>query len=449
MSDKNEQPSSRARRTSTSARSQRLLQRGGAPARTLTVIAVTAILALGGLGTRSVAASGRSLALESGRSGFLTGVSADSATDAWAVGGYFDPTTGSIETLALHWNGTKWSKVASPNPGGTSSGASLLNGVSADSATDAWAVGYYVNPTTRALETLALHWNGTKWSTVSSPNPGGTSMNVDNSILNGVSADSATDAWAVGYYNNPTTGAFETLALHWNGTKWSKVASPNPGGQTSMNVVNNILDGVSGDSATDAWAVGYYVNPTTGATETLALHWNGTKWSKVASPNPGGMTSTSDNSELTSVSANSATDAWAVGDYVVNPTTGASDTLALHWNGTKWIKVASPNPGGTNSDASSLTSVSASATDAWAVGSYFNPTTFAIDTLALHWNGTKWSTVSSPNPGGTGAFGTSFLSGVSANSATDAWAVGYYPNPTTGAEDTLALHWNGTSWSTA
>jgi hypothetical protein len=391
MSDKNEQPSSRARRTSTSARSQRLLQRGGAPARTLTVIAVTAILALGGLGTRSVAASGRSLALESGRSGFLTGVSADSATDAWAVGGYSDPTTGSIETLALHWNGTKWSKVASPNPGGTSSGASLLNGVSADSATDAWAVGYYVNPTTRALETLALHWNGTKWSTVSSPNPGGTSMNVDNSILNGVSADSATDAWAVGYYNNPTTGAFETLALHWNGTKWSKVASPNPGG----------------------------------------------------------MTSTSDNSELTSVSANSATDAWAVGDYVVNPTTGASDTLALHWNGTKWIKVASPNPGGTNSDASSLTSVSASATDAWAVGSYFNPTTFAIDTLALHWNGTKWSTVSTPNPGGTGAFGTSFLSGVSANSATDAWAVGYYPNPTTGAEDTLALHWNGTSWSTA
>jgi hypothetical protein len=182
------------------------------------LIAVTAILALGGLGTRSVAASSRSLALGSGRSGILNGVSADSATDAWAVGSYINPTTGATETLALHWNGTKWSKVASPNPGGTSSVAksSILTGVTADSATDAWAVvSYVVDPTTGATETLALHWNGTKWSKVASPNP-------DNASLSSVSADSATDAWAVGGYINPTTFAEETLALHWNGTSWSR-----------------------------------------------------------------------------------------------------------------------------------------------------------------------------------------------------------------------------------
>jgi hypothetical protein len=166
MSDKNEQPSSRARPTSTSAWSRRLLQRGGASARTLTLVAVTAILAAGGLGSSSVAASGRSLALGSGRSGILNGSSADSATDAWAVGYYTNPTTGATETLALHWNGTKWSRVANPNPGGTTSAIhhSTLTGVSADSATDAWAVGHYFNPTTGAEETLALHWNGTSWS---------------------------------------------------------------------------------------------------------------------------------------------------------------------------------------------------------------------------------------------------------------------------------------------
>jgi hypothetical protein len=120
MSDKNESTSSRARPSSTSAWTQRPLQRGRA--RTLTLIAVTAILALGGLGTRSVAASSRSLALGSGRSGNLYGVSADSATDAWAVGDYGNPTTRAGETLVLHWNGTSWSKVASPNPGGTSVG---------------------------------------------------------------------------------------------------------------------------------------------------------------------------------------------------------------------------------------------------------------------------------------------------------------------------------------
>ena len=47
----------------------------------------------------------------SGRSGGLNGVSADSATDAWAVGHYFNPTTGAEETLALHWNGTSWSRA--------------------------------------------------------------------------------------------------------------------------------------------------------------------------------------------------------------------------------------------------------------------------------------------------------------------------------------------------
>jgi hypothetical protein len=273
MSDKNEQLSSRARLTSISARTQRLLQRGGTSARTVTLIAATAILALGGLGTRSVAASGRGPAFGSGRSGVLQGVSADSATDAWAVGYYYNPTTGAIQTLALRWTGTTWSKVASPNPGGTTSSSdfSSLSDVSANSATDAWAVGDYTNPTTGAGETLVLHWNGTNWSKVASPDPGGTTSSSDFNFLAGVSANSATNAWALGYYTNPTTGATETLALHWNGTTWSKVAS----------LSNAVLNGVSADSATDAWAVGYYYNATTGAQETLALHWNGTSWSRT------------------------------------------------------------------------------------------------------------------------------------------------------------------------
>jgi hypothetical protein len=246
------------------------------------------------------------------------------------VGYYTNPTTFATESLALRWNGTKWSKVASPNPGGTTSAIddSTLTGVSADSA-DAWAVGSYINPTPFAGETLVLRWNGTRWSQVASPNPGGTSSNDINN-LNGVSADSATDAWAVGSYA-PFGG--DTLALHWNGTKWSKVASPNPGGTSSNDI--NILNGVSADSATDAWAVGTYGDPTTVVNETLVLRWNGTKWSKVASPNPGGTTSANDFSYLNGVSADSATDAWAVG-YYFNPTTGAEATIVLHWNGTSW-----------------------------------------------------------------------------------------------------------------
>jgi hypothetical protein len=392
------------------------------------LVAVVSVAVLG-LGSTPVAASSQSLALGSGLAGDLSAVSAESATDAWAVGVYA-ATSGAGETLGLHWNGTRWSRVASPNPGGTSSGdESYLTGVSARSATDAWAVGDYYR-SNNFYETLVLHWNGTRWSKVASPNPSVATGGA--SYLTSVSARSATNAWAVGHYRSPTTTADLTLALHWNGTSWSHVATPNPGGTSSGD--ESDLTSVSAQSANNAWAVGHYVNPTTQAVETLALHWNGTRWSKVASPNP-----TTDSS-LSGVSADSTRDAWAVGqDYA-----GRFETLALHWNGTRWSRVASPNP--PLAASNSLTSVSArSATDAWAVGDYISAAD-AVQTLVMHWNGTSWSTVASPNPAGTGYTNDNWLMGVTAASATAAWAVGEYGinNPTS----SLLLHWKGTSWST-
>jgi hypothetical protein len=41
-------------------------------------------------------------------------------------------------------------------------------------------------------------------------------------LLEGVSAVSATDVWAVGYSDNSFNGEARTLILHWNGTAWSK-----------------------------------------------------------------------------------------------------------------------------------------------------------------------------------------------------------------------------------
>jgi hypothetical protein len=77
-------------------------------------------------------------------------MAATAATDAWAVG-----FTGA--TLTVHWDGTAWTQVPSPNP----TGKSLLNGVATTAAANAWAVGFtgdISKPTT-----LILHWNGTAW----------------------------------------------------------------------------------------------------------------------------------------------------------------------------------------------------------------------------------------------------------------------------------------------
>jgi hypothetical protein len=166
----------------------------------------------------------------------LRGVSALSATDVWAVGTYFDERTGIDETLTVHWDGRRWSRVKSPGP---SQGSNVLNAVSARTPTDVWAVG------NTPLRNLTFRWDGTSWSQVHAP-----SYSWNDSVLYAVSARSASDAWAVGYEKSNETGFDETLTLRWHGTIWSRVKSPND------DPYSNDLFGVSAISATDAWAVG-------------------------------------------------------------------------------------------------------------------------------------------------------------------------------------------------
>src|SRR6266566_4410465 len=196
----------------------------------------------------------------------LYGVSAVSGSNAWAVGR--QNSTGVFKTLILHWNGAAWSTVKSPSP--SSSDAELF-GVSTRSGSDAWAVGNYDS------NTLIVHWNGTAWTQVKTPSLGPGVYGG----LNGVSAVSGSDAWAVGSHSIPSDpGRSRTLVLHWNGTAWSKINSPTPNPNDL-----NFLEGVSARSGSDAWAAGRYWN-TTGVARSLILHWNGTAWSKINSPNP-------------------------------------------------------------------------------------------------------------------------------------------------------------------
>ncbi len=74
--------------------------------------------------------------------------------NAWAVGGVF--AAGAGHPLIEHWNGGSWRLVPSPAPAG-----SVLYGVAATSARNAWAVGTIRTGPPRAhLTPLIVHWNG-------------------------------------------------------------------------------------------------------------------------------------------------------------------------------------------------------------------------------------------------------------------------------------------------
>src|SRR5947209_6377502 len=105
--------------------------------------------------------SSLSLSLISTKRRSLNDVAAVSTSDIWAVGN-FSRSNSTSSTLIEHWNGSKWSIISSPNPGSISNG---LGGIGAVSAGDIWAVGGFSN-TTKSSQTLIIHWNGTHWSVI-------------------------------------------------------------------------------------------------------------------------------------------------------------------------------------------------------------------------------------------------------------------------------------------
>jgi hypothetical protein len=85
------------------------------------------------------------------------------------------------------------------------------------------------------------------WSTVSSPNPPGST----GAWLAGLSCVTADDCWAVGGWGDVNYGG-PTLVEQDTGSGWSIVPSPVPPGSTQ-----SALNAVSCASAADCWAAGF------------------------------------------------------------------------------------------------------------------------------------------------------------------------------------------------
>jgi hypothetical protein len=323
----------------------------------------------------------------------LTGVAAVSASNAWVAGYTGGPASPDI--LIEHWDGSTWKQVL---VSGVVKG--VLNAIAATSANSVWAVG-----STGSFDsgnTLVLHWDGTTWAKVPSPSP---PAKYGDDLL-GVTAPSASSAWAVGV--SDSTASYP-LVLHWDGKTWAQASSPSLKG--------SYLGGVTVPSTSSGWAVGE--DEATMAVPVLE-QWNGKAWSLAHSPISGVY------DYLASVASASASNGWAVG-YNASATPAA---LSMHWNGTTWQQVSIPSPASKALDA--VTAVPGGT--AWAVGNTIVGQGGSTP-LILLWAGTDWKSVPTPAADGT-------LYAVTATSASDAWAAGY-----TTSDKTLIYHWNGKSWT--
>ena len=338
-------------------------------------------------------------------------VSVATATDGWAAGQFMDKNAIG-HPLVEHWDGSAFSRVAAPTPTGRQAG---LAGVDELSQADAWAVGTSGNGGAGEGniddQPLIEHWNGTRWSIVTGPSlPAGATGDL--SAIGGTGPD---DLWTVGFQLNADATQESVLFEHFDGTTWKIVPFPAQAQACDPNAADCFIEpkAVTATAPNDVWVVGTVAEPN--ATANFTAHWDGTAWSVVPAPCLEGtkVSACSGNSinlnELTGVTALSGNDAWASGSEGNVNDMNFHIPYVLHWDGTAWSLVKTPNRGGEGSLLNGITALGAD--DIWAVGQT-QSLNGAIKPLTEQFNGSTWSLVASPAPGSSGRLPDDSLAGV-------------------------------------
>jgi hypothetical protein len=337
----------------------------------------------------------------------LSSVSGSSPGDVWAVGQYA-PEANPNMTLALsiHYDGTSWSLVDTPNVG---SHANALLSVAAKGGL-AWAVGYRIGESFLARSIIEA-WDGTRWQVMAHSQP------FETENLYGVAASSTRDVWAVGSGRNGE-GAFHTIALHYDGRRWSVVPTVDPGAN------GNVLYGVVALAPNDAWAVGQKIGEAH-PDDALIEHWNGARWTEVSA-----AVAAAASTQFIGVAAR-ADEVRAVGDAqndALSLRTFANAGEHRHFSG---ADTANPSTGDNR-----LTGVALDGETAIAVGNYLDTDSGSQRTLIVSGaEHSAWAQVPSPNPSDDG---DNQLAGISSVGNGELWAVGGFSGPD--AAQTLALH---------
>lgn len=274
-----------------------------------------------------------------------------------------------------------WQGYAPPNPSQT--GHNFLLGVSAASANDAWAVGYYQTQEGTSYNTypLAVHWDGQTWTHVSTPAPSIPNIGTD-CALYAVKVMAADDVWAAGYkvMRHPADGVvgMQLFVLHWDGGSWTEVAAPvTPQGGTGAYVRD-----IEARGPEDITFVGLFNFVDVGGASGLVMQWDGSGLTLHRTPN---INTNNEKNLHVALTADGQT--WVVG---MNGRGGwGSIPYVFRGEGDNWQLMGQWSQYA-YTDTHSI--VAFAADDAWIGGAKIENFTFA-GYVFLHWNGSTWDEV--------------------------------------------------------
>lgn len=307
----------------------------------------------------------------------------------------------------------QWTPFAPPNP--SESGHNFLMGVTAASATDAWAVGYYVQD--GDTYSLAMHWDGTDWTVTPTPNPGVPNWGTD-CALYAVEWVAPGDVWAAGYKTiaHPEDGVIggQLLVVHWDGDGWTEIDAPlTPVGGTGAYVRE--IQAVAPD---DIWFTGIYNFVTPSLKTGMVMHWDGSAFTVFDTPDL-----TADPEKNLSIARAADGDLWVAG--MVGRGGWGAAPYVLRGDGDNW-EIIGQWSRYTYSDLQTIVAFSDS--DAWIGVSKIVDFQFA-GYVWLHWDGSSWT-----------EFPVSEYyhePHLAASGPNDVYSAGF---------DSL-MHWDGDSWS--
>jgi hypothetical protein len=165
------------------------------------------------------------------------------------------------DTLAVRWDGARWTAV--PSPG---SGHGILSSVCAVGPGAYWAGGTTALSARSGNFALLAHYADERWQEAD--------VEVAGSV-NAVAAAGPDDIWAVGQDQDPNHPPVP-LILHYDGHYWAPVSPPPIPGQSWLN-------GVACAGRDNVWAVGAQdhdgaqIGP-------LIMHFDGSAWAVIDPP---------------------------------------------------------------------------------------------------------------------------------------------------------------------
>jgi len=261
----------------------------------------SALLAIGGLGV-TVAGCAPAQAspqpaapawrivkhVHTGPESAFTSVIAVGRNGGWA----FDRGSGNAGPTAWRRSGSTWVQV--PFPGQSFEWVVAAGATSPD---DVWAF------TLGSDRSRALHWDGRAWTVRQTFAQG----------IAGAAVIGPADVWVFGqpFFPGPGLGAW-----HYDGRTWTRVAS------------GHNLEGGSALSANDVWAFD----------TTHVAHWNGVTWSRTSVASLLPAKQQLNGPAVTGILALSPDNVYATGNGNLEDEGGP--IVLLHWDGSRWSKVA-------------------------------------------------------------------------------------------------------------